>query len=500
MAHMAAMSQAAALDAAYENFPSFLRSRHKAKLIDKWMRGEQYSIDPNEYTDDGDELFHGRPFAPSRVEVTEEFTDLGTRTPTPWAGLVTRSLAQTCYVDGMMMPGKKGNMNAWKTWQANRWDSKQGPIHHTAIGLGAAYGIVLPGKDPLTGDKMARMLARSPKAMAAFYQADDDEWPMFAIEAQKVYERVANLSAPMHTGWTVAIYDEMVVHRLSCKGNGTDKDDWTYITYDEHGLPVPPVARLANRMDLDGRATGEIEPVLPILRRIDQDVFDRLIVQRFGAWKVRYIAGMAKPKGDAEKAAVELSLMDFLASGDPATKFGTLDETALAPFGEVTDADLRMLAAISQTPPHHLLGLSSNLQAEALAAAESGLQRKSADFKMNAGEFHEQMARLTAIISGDRDEARAYDMQVRWRDTESRSLTQAADALGKLAVQLKVPVELLWDKIPGWTDQDTERAKQIIESGGIDQLLEKIEGALAAENAAEMAKAVPPEKSSGNGS
>jgi hypothetical protein len=487
-----AMSKAAARGAAYENFPAFLRSRHKAKLLDKWMRGEQYSIDPIEYTGDGDESFHGRPFAPSRVEVTEEFTDLGTRTPTPWAGLVVRSLAQTCYVDGMRMPGSNENMEAWKTWQANRWDAKQGPLHHTAIGTGAAYGIVLPGKDPLTGDKMARMLARSPKALAPFYDTDDDEWCMFAIEGHKRYERNAYSDISMFVGWTVRVYDEDVTHYLSCKGDGHDPDDWEYISYEEHGMPVPPVARLVNRLDLDGRATGEIEPVLPLLRRIDQDVFDRLIVQRFGAWKVRYIAGMAKPGANASAAALELSLMDFLASGDPQTKFGTLDATDLKPFGEVTDADLRMLAAITQTPPHHLLGLSSNLQAEALAAAESGLQRKSSDFKMNAGEFHEQMARMTAMVNGNRKEAAAFDMQVRWRDTESRSLTQAADALGKMAVQLKIPVEMLWERLPGWTDQDTERAEKIIEQGGIDQLLEKLAGAMEAEKAELLNDAVPP--------
>jgi hypothetical protein len=251
-----------------------------------------------------------------------------------------------------------------------------------------------------------------------------------------------------------------------------------------------------------------IEPVLPILRRVDQDLFDRLIVQRFGAWKVRYIAGMAKPQGtDPNAEAIRLSLMDFLVSPDKDTKFGTLDASDIKPFIEAGDADLRMLAAVTQTPPHHLLGLSSNLQAEALAAAESGLQRKSADFKMNAGEGHEQVARLVAIIDGNPEEARATDMQVRWRDTESRSLTQAADALGKIAVQLKVPVEMLWERLPGWSDQDSDRAKAIIETGGIDQLLAEISGALAADQAAAEAAAKGPEnqtdqtdQSGGNGS
>ena len=140
---------------------------------------------------------------------------------------------------------------------------------------------------------------------------------------------------------------------------------------------------------------------------------------------------------------MKLRVEDLLVSTSDKTKFGTLEAGPLGPQIEATDADLRLLSAITQTPPHHLLGLSSNLQAEALAAAEAGLQRKSFDFRTNAGEFHEQMARLAAMAEGDLVTAASWDLQVRWRDTESRSFAQAAQALGILAAQLKVPIEML---------------------------------------------------------
>jgi hypothetical protein len=66
-------------------------------------------------------------------------------------------------------------------------------------------------------------------------------------------------------------------------------------------------------------------------------------------------------------------------------------------------------------------------------------------------------------------------MESRWRDTESRSMEQAAMALGMLATNLKVPVEMLWERIPNWTDQDVQRAVRLAESGGIDRMLEEIE-------------------------
>lgn len=487
------MKKGAVVEMAVTYFPSFIRSRQQAIRLDKWVNGRQADLhdgSDSDFDTESDDPTFGRPFAPKTEETTLEYENIRSLAPNNFAGLVVTTLAQTAYVEGIRRPKIEGNLKSWDTWQRNRWDSKQTAVHRTAIGLGQAFGVVQPGIDPLTGDKMSKMLARSPKTMAAFYDNDDDEWATIAIEAHPRIERQAGLGTSQQVGWDVIIYDAYVNHYLSCKGNGLTTDDWTYITYEEHGIPVPPVVRLANRIDLDGRTTGEIEPVLPLLRRIDQDTFDRLIIQRFGAWQIRYISGMAKPSSASEAAAEKLRLKveDILISTNEKTKFGTLPAGPLSPLIEATDADLRLLAAISQTPPHHLLGLSSNLQAEALAAAESGLQRKSFDFKTQAGEFHEQMARLTAMAEGDLQIARAYDLQVRWRDTESRSMTQAADALGKLAVQLKVPLEMLWERIPNWTDTDVERAKSLVEQGGVDQLLAEI----AAENAGQLADATAP--------
>jgi hypothetical protein len=70
-------------------------------------------------------------------------------------------------------------------------------------------------------------------------------------------------------------------------------------------------------------------------------------------------------------------------------------------------------------------------------------------------------------------------MQVRWRDTESRSFAQTAQALSVVATGLHVPVEMLWERLPGWTDADSARAKDLIESGAIDALLEELTGGLA---------------------
>ena len=483
------MSPSAATGLAHEFFPEFLEQRERALILDKWIRGEQGDL-----TNESD--LTGRVYVPEGA--TPELKNLADIAPSSFGGLIITSLAQTAFVDGVRLPGTEDNMEAWNVWQENRWDAKQIALHRGAIGQGMAFGVALPAQNRLTGAKTALMRGVSATKMAAWYDEDDDEWPLHAIEATPVPDDILH----GHIGeWTVRVYDEVAVYNLSCKNNGREEKDWTFIQAETHGLPVPPVVRYTNRLDLEGRATGEIEPVIPMLRRIDQTTYDRTIVQRFGAWKVRWIAGMAKPS-DAmleNQQALELSMMDILISTNKDTKFGTLDATEIKGFLESADTDLRYLAAITQTPPHHLLGLSSNLQAEALAAAEGGLMRKSVDFRTLAGESHEKMFRLVAMIMGNTQEANATSMQIRWRDTESRSLVQTANALTLLASGLGIPSEMLWENLPGWTDADSQRAKLIIESGGIDQLLAQIAGEQATQQAVEVAAAKPAGTTGSNG-
>lgn len=467
------MKQGDVIEMAVTYFPSFLRSRREAQILGAWMDGTQY--DYSEDNLDPDDRAFGQPYSPRRNTNTE-YDNLKSLSPNAFAGLIVKTIQQMAYIEGISRPGVQGKLPVWDTFRRNRWMSRQSAIHRGALGQSVAYGVVLPGDDPLTGSKMSKMLGKSATSMAAFYDTDDDEWPTIAIEAHERFENKG--FGAVKTGWTVKIYDAYVVHRLTCEGDGGEAKQWTYIDHEEHGMPVPPVARCANWIDLDGRTRGVIEPVLPLLRRVDQDTFDRLINQRFGAWQVRYIAGMAKPdkKSEQQAQALRLRVEDLLVSTDNQTKFGTLPAGDIENQIKATDHDLRMLSAIAQMPPHHLLGLSSNLQAEALAAATEGLQRQAFDFKTNAGEFHETMARLVAMGEGDFVTAAAWDLRVRWKDTESGSMSQAADSLGKLAQMLGVPLEMLWERIPGWTDDDVQRAKELVESGSLESLIKELMG------------------------
>lgn len=453
-----ALNPRSAMSQAHLYFTDFLEQRVEVEQWDQWGRGEQ----------------ERSLYVPKHYNTNDEYQDLVERSPTPWLSLIVTSVAQTAYTEGVRRSGSTDNMEVWETWQQNRWDSRQGPLYRSVLTHGIAYASALPGILPLTGEKSAVMRGYSALTTAAWYAEVDDEWPMFAIHA------LPDTDVNGQPGWAVELIDEVAVYRMRCAGDGENIEDWEFYSTETHDLGVTPIVKYTNLVDLDGRYTGEVEPFVPLAKRIDQDTFDRLIVQRFGAWKIRWITGLQRPAGVSEsKYQTELMKMkinDFLISTSDKTKFGTLDETQLDGFIKARDADLRDLSAVTQTPPHHLLGLTANMQAESLAAARAGLAAKSQERRTGWGESHEQLLRLTAKIRGNREEMRAWDMQVRWRDMEVRSLSQAADALGKLAAQVGVPPEMLWERIPGWTDSDTERAKKLVAQGAFDQLVREFEG------------------------
>lgn len=423
--------------------PAFLKEKERLDRIDNWYRWN-----------------HDSPHQPRHS--TNEYKELSARAQTPWLGLVVTSVAQALYVEGYRNTTSRDDSPAWNyAWQANGMDRRQIAVHRAALAYGLSYETVLPGENQL-GERMPVIRGHSPRRMIAVY--DDpagDDWPHFAMQAEP-----AKVSGAV--GYALRVYDEKDVYFLTVDSGGTSIE---YIEDREHGVGWCPITRFANLLDLEGRADGEVEPFIPVAGRIDQTVFDRLVVQRFASWIVRTVAGMsiaetADATGETPAATkLRLKVEDLLIAEDENTKFDSLPASPLDGFIEAAKADIMALAAVSQTPAHELLGQIANLSAEALAAARASLSSKVDERQHSFGESHEQSLRCAAWIMGDEAGARDVASQVRWKDTEIRSLNQAADALGKLATMLGVPVELLWEKIPGWTQTDVERAHSLLAEG-----------------------------------
>lgn len=395
---------------------------------------------------------HAGPYMPRTANA--EYKLLAQRCISNFLPMVVAAPSQALSVEGYHRSGSSTDAPEWASgWQGNGLDSRQAAVYRAAITYGHSFVVTLPDeRDP----KVPRVRGVSARCMwAAYEDPASDEWPLYALELPKLPGSKGSVK-----GW---FYDDRHVYPAT-----VDEETVTLGAGRAHGLGVCPVRRFAAQVDLEGRTTGVVEPLIPLQDRINQTVFDLLIAQTYGSFKVRTVAGMTPPlKRDPETGEpvldadgnpvprpVTMDASRLLMAPDADTKFSTLDETPLSGFIESVGMSLRHLAVVSQVPPHYLLGDMVNLSAEALAAAETTLMRMVAEFKRSFGESWESVLRLCARIAGDDVGAGDMASQVQWADAESRSLSQTVDALGKARQMLDVPARALWARIPGFTDTD----------------------------------------------
>lgn len=425
---------------------------------------------------------HDDPYIPDFAD--DEYRLLAKRSRSNWLPLLVKTPTQAMYVDGYR-PGRGGNGEAsaaisgstrtaqWEFWQRSRLDARQAAVYSGAMGFGHSFVVAEKTPKGTVGRGLSAL-----RTAAMFDDPANDEDPLAAITI---------LSWPSGDApGTATMWDATEKYEVSFKMLGDD-ESVSVKKLGRHGAKVCPVTRFAAYIDLDGRTTGVVGPMIPLQDRINQTVFDLLVVQTYGSFKVRYATGMA-PRMQTDPETGEYILDDegnpkpvkmnhnarrFLFAEDPDTKFGSLDETPLEGYIASIDMSIRHLAAVSQTPPHHLLGQIANLSAEALAAAETSLSRMVEQFRKSFGESWERVFRIAAQIDST-EGAEDYHGEVIWRDMEARSLSMTADALGKLAEQLEIPRRGLWPRIPGvtqneidaWTDmrEDDDAMGQLAES------------------------------------
>jgi len=366
---------------------------------------------------------------------------------------VVQASVQAMYVDGFRRPREADNEPAWDVWQRNRMDARQVGVHRAGVSFGASYVTVLPG------DPVPVLRGHSPRSMTVVYGSDDD-WPEAALERR--------------TGGLWRLFDDEAVYTL--KGADGDSDKVEFQSLALHGADVVPVVRFRETDDLDDPVVGVVEPLIPLQDQINVTTFGLMVAQHYGAFRQRYVIGWLAESEELKLKASASKLWTFEDSKTD-VEVGEFGQTELKGYIDSRESSLRHLASISQTPAHELLGQLVNLSAEALAAAEASHQRAVTEIETVMGEAWEQALGLASQLMKAETDPAAY---VRWRDTESRSLAQVADALGKMATMLGIPPQELWERIPGVSQQEIERWKAAAKTGdafaNLTSLLERQAG------------------------
>lgn len=427
------LNQSAARELVHDQlFPLYSEQRKQLDVIDSWYRWDH------------------EPLKLPR-HASEEHRALANMSRTPWLNLVVTTVAQALVAVGY----KATDPSLWDTWQANDFDTRQFAIHRAALAYGLAYNVVTPGTD-MNGPRSV-MRGVSPRKMVAVYaDAAEDDWPLFAARFEKASK----------TNYMVRLYDEEAVYFVDLAASG---DQVEFIEAREHSAGVCPIIRYANQLDLDGRADGEVVPLIPAARRLNKTDYDRMLAQHSNSWNLRVFTGIDVAKGpngttdgagamsdaerriEAEQAQMRLRQSDIVTLADPNSKAFSLPATPLEGFKGSTETDLESLASISQVPITAFSRLS-NISEGTLVEVRAGLNQKVAERQMNFGKSHAQSLRLAAQLEGKPEAAADFRGRMDWKDTRVRNWGATVDALGKAATMLGVDPTELWEELP-WLDQ-----------------------------------------------
>jgi hypothetical protein len=379
--------------------------------------------------------------------------------------------------------------DSWEWWQRQHMDAEAVKLHRESLVKGISYALLWP-----EGDDVG-VSVESPLEV------------IVETEPGRAWRRRAALKRFMdEDGYARAelyLPDAVYKYRSSQRDIEFSVGDWfdraNIVAWQPYAAPedlgrwplrniagVVPVVPFVNRPDLKGNGESEIAPVASSQDAINKYRVDAFIASEFASFRQRWAIGLDIPIDPVTGAPIEpfKAAVDRLwvvpppdvddfpdARQAPEVKFGEFDVTPLEPFYAAIRGEIQMLGAISRTPYHYLLPQTGQPPSgESLRSAEAGLVAKVADTHTSFGEAHEELFRLRYRFLGD-ERSNRMDAEVIWKDPETQNFSALADALGKMAVNLGVPREALWERIPGVTPQTIKRWRRMALEQAIEDAL-----------------------------
>lgn len=401
------------------------------------------------------------------ARMTRAYRTLQALTDTNLPKLVVETVEERTEVQGIRFgENTEDDTEAWDMWQGNGLDAESSALHDSVLTDGRGYAIVWAGADgepeitlehaSLCAVEYERGSRRKRKAAIRRWYADG-YWHANLFTPDKIYKFKASSKGE----------DMPVQGGAEWKPTGEDLDN---------PLGEVPVIEFAVNRSLRpnpfGTARGEYEGNLRHIDRIHYKIFCGLVALTWSGFPLRYMIGDPILRDDDGNA---LKPFDAIASSivqveNPQGKLGQLPEADISNYSP--EMDIKHLAALTKTPAHYLLGEMVNLSADAIRAAEAGLVSKVRRHHRSLGEGWEDVIRLAFRIKNP-DDPRGKDQnaQIIWKDPESRSLAERADAASKLAA-VDTPWRVIASMVLGMTPQEIRRAEAERGSDVLTRLLE----------------------------
>lgn len=392
------------------------------------------------------------PRAVIAAKATDAYKRLMVMAQNNWPELIVDSSEERLEVTGFRFKDKKSEEEAWRIWQANGLDADSGMSHQASLVSGRSYAIVWGA-----GDDVAITLEDG----TCMYVEYEDATQRTVLRALRRWYDEGE------SRWHATLYTRDGLYKFSTKTTGKSASEWVRREVDGEDWPLPnttsrvPVFELSvNRrlsMEHSKRARGEFESALPLLDRINYTVFSLMAAMTWSGFPLRLLIGepikreqVKDSNGDpvvgADGKPTTRAVKPFDVTQDSIAqveskdaKLQQLPEAVLKNYLDTIEQQVRHLAAITKTPAHYMLGELVNVSADAIRSSEAGLISKIRRHQRALGEAWESVIRYALEISPKGDFPVDESAETVWRDPESRSLAERADAASKLAAHLPFP-------------------------------------------------------------
>jgi hypothetical protein len=409
------------------------------------------------------------------TSITKAYRMLTDLSGSNWPGLIVGAVEERLEVQGVRFGDDEADEDVWAIWQDNGLDAESSMLHDSTLTTGRGYAIVW-------GDG-----SRDPQPRITLEHAS---LCVVEYEPSSHRKRRGALRRWRDNGyWYANLYTPDFIYKFEAKGEDAPAEaaSWKRREPNDEPWPLPnpfgevPVVEFAVNRSLRpsafGTGCGEFATNLRHIDRINYKVFSGLVALTWSGFPLRYVIGdpiLYEKKDDgSDDKTKPIAPFKALASAvaqftNPEAKVGQLPEANIDNYSP--EMDIKHLAALTKTPAHYLLGEMVNLSADAIRAGEAGLISKVRKHHRSLGESWEEVSRLALRVNNP-DDSRGQDQsaQIIWKDPESRSLAERADAATKLKDVL--PARALMQFVLNLTPQEIARYEADSAASVLDQIV-----------------------------
>jgi len=367
--------------------------------------------------------------------------------------VVTDAPLDRMHLEGFKVGGKV-NDDIWTIWQGNNFDRSAAQILQEKMALSASYGLVDPnpnaaGVPTMTPEHPLQCVTEnypgSTRRVAGLKVWLDDLGETPLLWAMLYLENEVHAYAAPTRVW--AQQRNTMALRPVWEYQGTFSG--------ANPLGEVPLVPFLNRPRMLKAPLPEFHPALPVQKRINKTLLDRMAMQDAGAFKAKWATGLQIPVDPATNQPVEpfaVAIDRLFVNENEKGSFGQFEAEDIKQMLEAVRDDVADCAMVVPTSPDAILGKLVNVSGDGLKLAQvSEIKRTRRHIKFDEESF-EDLARLSLKAAG-KDVPNVASMTTVWRNVEYRTEAEASDAATK-AIGNGMPHEAAWERYYGATPDE----------------------------------------------